>query len=51
MGGRGASTNKVAAMVRKNALTWARAQIGSTDYAYHAKLGDWKKTLINAMLL
>lgn len=41
MGGRGASTNKVAAMVRKNALTWARAQIGSRDYAYHAKLGDW----------
>lgn len=43
MGGRGAVVGHVAAMVRKNALTWARSQIGSKDYARFEKLGEWKK--------
>lgn len=43
MGGRGASSGYVAAMIRENALIWARSQIGSSDYAYYAKLGNWKQ--------
>jgi len=41
MGGRGASSKGVSFFVRKNALSWARSQIGSKEYVPSARLGDW----------
>jgi len=41
MGGRGTSIKNVAAIVRRNALVWARSQIGTSRYAISATLGDW----------
>jgi len=41
MGGRGTDSKGIAFFVRQNALSWAKGQIGSTDYAKSAKLGDW----------
>ena len=41
MGGRGTSSKGSAFFVRQNALSWARSQIGSKEYARSARLGDW----------
>ena len=41
MGGRGTSSKGVSFFVRKNALSWARSQIGSKEYAKSARLGKW----------
>ena len=41
MGGRGTSSKGIAFYVRQNALSWARSQIGSKEYAKSARLGDW----------
>ena len=43
MGGRGTSSKGVSFFVRKNALSWARSQIGSTEYAKAARLGKWEE--------
>lgn len=43
MGGRGSNFGRVAAMVRDNALSWSRSQVGSTQYAKNTELGQWKK--------
>ena len=43
MGGSGASSNSFNHVIRQNALSWAREQIGLTQYAKKAELGDWKK--------
>ena len=43
MGGRGTSSKGIAFFVRQNALSWARSQIGSREYAKSAQLGDWGK--------
>ena len=44
MGGRGTDSKGMAFFARKNALSWARSQIGSTEYAKSAELGDWKQS-------
>ena len=41
MGGRGTSSKGIAFFVRQNALSRARSQIGSKEYAKSAQLGDW----------
>ena len=43
MGGRGTSSKGIAFFVRQNALSWARSQIGSTEYAKAARLGKWEE--------
>ena len=43
MGGRGTSSKAIAFHVRQNALSWARTQIGSKEYARAARLGKWKE--------
>ena len=43
MGGRGTSSTGIAFFVRQNALSWARSQICSTEYAKAARLGKWKE--------
>ena len=43
MGGRGAKSGGFSHFIRQNALTWARNQVGSTQFAKKAELGDWKE--------